>query len=110
MPIVHIPPEKGSSIVVINISGKFDFSTHKDFRETYIHHTQKGLDFKVDLSETEYMDSSALGMLLMLREYAEENEGKVWIHEPQKDVHKILQIANFDRFFEITQCGSQENE
>ena len=48
--------------VMINVNGRFDFNDHQTFRETY-RQCDKGTKFVLNLDGTEYMDSSALGML-----------------------------------------------
>ena len=55
--------------VVINISGRFDFNAHHDFRNIY-RNEKSDAAYTIDMSGTEYIDSSALGMLLLLREHA----------------------------------------
>ena len=53
------------STVTIAISGRFDFGIHREFRNAYEKAEVKSANPKyvVDLGGTEYMDSSALGML-----------------------------------------------
>lgn len=87
--------------IKINVGARFDYAVHKDFREAYVGHTSSGLTFKVDLSEAYHMDSSALGMLLLLKEHAEKLAGKVILERPSETVLKVLKIANFDKLFKI---------
>jgi anti-anti-sigma factor len=57
----------------IALSGRFDFSAHQAFREACaaaLDAAQIG-ELKVDLAGVDYLDSSALGMLLLLREKAQ---------------------------------------
>ena len=57
--------------VLINISGRFDYKVSQEFRDTYRQVPgQEGVAYYVNLSDASYMDSSALGMLLLLREHA----------------------------------------
>lgn len=86
--------------VDITITGRFDFSLHKDFRETYRHHPGVG-EYRVNLGGAEYIDSSALGMLLLLRDHAESGHGHVVLAGPTPGVRKVLAIANFDKLFRI---------
>ncbi len=54
-------------VLVVDVGTKFDFSKVEDFRNAY---GELGADVShitVDLSRTEYMDSSALGMLLNMQ-------------------------------------------
>ncbi|WP_448214258.1 STAS domain-containing protein [Colwellia sp. MEBiC06753] len=89
--------------VIISIDDRFDFSLHQIFRDTYISETQKGSIFILDLSKTSYMDSSALGMILLLKDFAEKIEGQVIIRQPNDSVAKILEIAQFHRLMTIEQ-------
>ncbi|MCK5871830.1 MAG: STAS domain-containing protein [Methylococcales bacterium] len=85
----------------VSISGRFDFSIHQNFRKI----TQQTGDgvraIVIDLSDTDYMDSSALGMLLVLRDKVHENKEAITIKNSKEDVQKILKIANFDKLFTL---------
>ena len=87
--------------VTIQIDGRFDYTTNKAFREAYQDH-EPGVQYEIDASKMEFMDSSALGMLLLLREHVGDPERKVRIVNCQDSVRETLKLANFDRLFEIT--------
>lgn len=94
----------GGQTLTIAITGRFDFTLHKDFREAYTESGKNG-DIKsyiIDLSGTDYMDSSALGMLLLLREYAGGDKGNIQIKNCNSEIKEILEISNFDRLFSIS--------
>jgi anti-anti-sigma factor len=55
----------------------------------------------VDLKDTEYMDSSALGMLLLLKECSVNNASKIKIVHARPEIRAILDIASFDKLFSI---------
>ncbi len=85
----------------VTISGRFDFSIHQNFRKVT---QQAGAGVKaisIDLSDTDYMDSSALGMLLVLRDKVGENKESITIKNAKTEVKKILEIANFDKLFTL---------
>jgi len=79
----------------IAVQGRFDFSAHKDFRDSYETLAASPERFTVDLREATYLDSSALGMLLLLRDYAGGDASEVSIVNCNPDVRKILTISNF---------------
>ena len=56
----------------------------------------------VDLKDTTYLDSSALGMLLLLRDHAGGDESDVLVVHASSDVRKILAISNFEKLFDIS--------
>ena len=53
------------------------------------------------MTSTEYMDSSALGMLLLLREHCGGDKRRIIIRNASATVDKIMRIANFDKLFEM---------
>jgi anti-anti-sigma factor len=82
----------------ISIHGRFDFGSHQAFRQAYEQVLATDNVF-VDLAHTEYLDSSALGMLLVLKDTV---GGKpIQIVGCRPAVKRILEIANFDRIFTI---------
>lgn len=88
--------------VKINIQGRFDYKVSSEFRDAYRHiPARDGIEYCVNLRDVDYMDSSALGMLLLLREHAKCRGGKVIIEHPKEPIDKILKIANFEYLFTI---------
>ncbi len=87
--------------ISICVEQRFDFSQHQNFRDAYSKCTRKGTCFTLDLSLTEYMDSSALGMILLLKDHVENISGRLIISKPSETVNKILEIAQFHRLINI---------
>ncbi len=57
--------------------------------------------YVVDLKDTTYLDSSALGMLLLLRDHAGGDSAQIRLLNCNPDVRKILAISNFEQLFKI---------
>lgn len=87
--------------LTIKVDGRFDFSAHQEFREAYEGVSRDVKSFIVDLGGTSYLDSSALGMLLLLRDHAGGDSAEVQIVNCNQDVRKILTISNFEQLFKI---------
>ena len=102
MPISTHISENGSE-VTIRVTGRFDFNVHREFRHAYEEARKRSTNprFTVDLGEAEYMDSSALGMLLLLRENAGGDNANVSITRCRPTIRGILEIANFNKMFRI---------
>lgn len=89
---------------LMRLNGRFDFNAHKTFRETY----QQLLDedaikeIALDLGQVEYLDSSALGMLLQLKEKADSKRKTIKLKNCSQLARDVLAIANFDKLFEIS--------
>lgn len=86
------------NIVTIHIDGRFDFSIHQDFLSAYKDYPKGERRYIVDLENAEYMDSSAMGMLLRLRDYASKS-GQVELRNGNDGIMELLKIANFDKLF-----------
>ena len=87
--------------LTIHVNGRFDFNLHKEFRNAYKDCTAPGTHYVIDLARAEYMDSSALGMLLLLREQVGGDEKTVRIANARPEIRQILTISNFNRLFRI---------
>ncbi len=86
--------------VTIAVVGKFDFQLYDEFRASYANTAGNGVTYIVDLADTDYLDSSALGMLLLLREHAGGETSDIRITQASSAVQKILDVANFGKLFE----------
>lgn len=89
------------SELTITVQGRFDFSTLQQFRNAYEKITPKPKAYVIDLKDSEYLDSSALGMLLALRDYAGGDDANVRIINSNMDVKKILVITKLDELFKV---------
>jgi HptB-dependent secretion and biofilm anti anti-sigma factor len=88
---------------VIRLSGRFDFTVHREFREA-VNQAMVPPDVRevqVDLGNVAYLDSSALGMLLMLRDKARAANRAVTLSNCRGSVKQVLDIANFSKLFPI---------
>ena len=86
---------------IMQIKGKFDFNLVQDFRLAYANVTNETDTVVVDLRETEYMDSSALGMLLNMQKLLSDKVDNFKISNCRPQIKKILQISRFDKKFDI---------
>jgi HptB-dependent secretion and biofilm anti anti-sigma factor len=94
---------KEGSKAVVKLSGRFDFNTHREFRAVYEPLVaDAGIrSVAVDFSAVDYLDSSALGMLLMLRDKMGGANKEVGLSGVRGNVKQVLDIANFGKLFHI---------
>lgn len=100
MAILAQPSADGQALY-ISIQGRFDFGAHQEFRNAYERVEVTPKRYVVDLRDTTYLDSSALGMLLLLRDYAGGDRADIRLINCNADVRKILAISNFEQLFSI---------
>lgn len=88
----------------IQLSGRFDFNTHREFRGAYEPLVADAAvrSVLVDFSGVDYLDSSALGMLLMLRDKVGGANKEVALTGVRGNVKQVLDIANLGKLFQIS--------
>ena len=92
----------GGSCLNIAIEGRFDASLLDGFRRSFEECESDSISrYVVDLAETVHLDSSALGMLLVLRDYAGGDQANISIVNSSPEVKKIFAISSFEQLFTI---------
>lgn len=87
--------------LTVSIVGNFDFSLQKDFREAYESEGKAVSNYVIDLKSVEFMDSSACGMLLVLKDYIGGDGKRIKITNTSPDVLKTMKMIQFDSLFNI---------
>jgi len=90
---------------IVAPSGRFDFSIHKAFRQACEAALKdpRTTEIEIDLSKVEYIDSSALGMLLLLKDQADAAGKAICLSGMQGMVRKVLEVANFAKLIALRQ-------
>ena len=86
------------------LNGRFIFSCHSEFTQQTTKLLIGNPDIKtliLDLSGLEYIDSSGLGLLLVLRDKTEAKKIEIILRQPKKLVLDILNVVKFNRLFTI---------
>ncbi len=98
-----IANEVSGDRATLKLGGRFDFHSHRDFRAAYEKVLETGAvrEIIINFGEVDYLDSSALGMLLLLREKAEGTGKSVVLAGLQGTVKQVLDIANFGKLFSV---------
>lgn len=87
--------------LTIHIDGRFDFSSLQAFKDVYESQNNIFPNYVINLKDADYLDSSALGMLLALREYAGGESANISIENCNPDIKKILRITKLDDLFTV---------
>lgn len=87
--------------VTVTVQGRFDFNILQEFRDAYTSMAGSDHEFTVDLAQTEYIDSSALGMLLNMKNHLGRDDCAISIRNCQPNLMKIFSIAHFDKKFKF---------
>lgn len=93
--------------LVIHLDEQFNFQCQGEFRHEYENNASANIQkITVDFRKTQYIDSSSLGMMLVLREYADENcnlrGAPIEFIHCGSVVMEILGVTNFGKLFAIS--------
>ena len=88
----------------LRLGGRFQFDSHRAFRAAYdVLIADTGVRAVVlDFGDVDYLDSAALGMLLLLREKLAAVGKTVELANARGAARQILEVANFARLFRIS--------
>lgn len=86
-----------------HLSGRFDYTTRSQFVEQVVNAVEgnPASALTIDMSSLDYIDSSALGMLLMLRDKARRAGKTVVLSGVQGTIMQIIRTAQFDKLFAV---------
>lgn len=88
----------------IQVHGHFNFAQHAAFRDASraVLAVTDVKSIEINLMDADYLDSSALGMLLVLREQANDRGiSRIHISNAKPVIRQIFAVARFEKFFDI---------
>ncbi|MFT3710147.1 MAG: STAS domain-containing protein [Archangium sp.] len=95
-----ISAQHEAGTTTLTVDGKFNFGCYQDFHGA-IAGVSASQQFVVDLRRATYLDSAALGMLLLLRDRVGADPSRVVLRVGDGQPRDVLQLANFAKLFTI---------
>lgn len=91
------------SNAVVQLNGRFDFNCIREFKALCdpLLNIAMVTAIEINMSNVEYIDSTALGMLLTLRDKGKAAKKTVSLRGCKGVPKQVLEVANFDKLFEI---------
>ena len=92
-----------NKVATLTLRGRFDFSQYSVFKEEQNRVLDKDSinEIVLDFGGLEYLDSAALGIMLVLLDKAKAKGQTVTIRRAKGVVREILDVAHFERMFII---------
>ena len=94
---INAKMDEAEQKLTISVEGRFDFSAHKEFRDSYQCAEGEPRQYQVDMASADYIDSSALGMLLVLRDRSGGDAANISIVNCSDEIKKIFSISRVVR-------------
>jgi anti-anti-sigma factor len=92
-----------SDIETLRLPSRFDYSFHRQFGEMYapLIDSLSCKEIVLDFTQVEYLDSSALGMMVLLNKKFSGQGNKIKIKGAHGATEEILKMANMQKIFEF---------
>jgi len=95
---IEVKKSNDGKELIIYLDEQFNFAHHKDFREAY-RNESPGMRYRVNMARARQFDSSALGMLLLLKKHAGGDKADVILEDIPGEIRDVLEVANFHKIF-----------
>ena len=93
-----ITEETHSDTVTLKLEGSFTYTQRKLFQETLKNIAPKTVEhIIVDLSQVSFLDSAALGLLMITHRQLVADKRKLSLAHPQSTVRQIIELANLHK-------------
>lgn len=97
--------------IVLQLQSRVNWSAQLEFRNAIGTAVDAAAnDIKVDFGAVEYIDSTVLGLLLILRAEAQARNKSVSLINCRDNVKAVLDIANFGKLFPISQTAVPDEQ
>jgi len=104
---MRITGEKRGSVMVFTLTGRLDYQTSPAIQDELIGQISKAEHRLVlDLSETDYVSSAGLRVLVAVAKRIEQAGGKLVLCALREVVVEVLRVSSFDRLLPV--CAARD--
>ena len=98
---MNITQKVSDGHVFVHMEGRFDFGTRKTFKEAMDQAIKEGMPVVLDLGQVTFVDSSALGLLVISHQNLKNKKIPFSLVNPQTYVQQLLDLANVAKMIPI---------
>ncbi|KUJ72178.1 STAS domain-containing protein [Thiomicrospira sp. WB1] len=93
--------------VRLQVKGHFDIGCYDHFNQVISDYLDTAVAIIIDFSQADHLDSSALGMLLLLREKVSDRSVSVALENVNTTLYRVFKVSKFDQLFAINSPARQ---
>ncbi len=99
---IAITLDEKNKFVMVSIAGRFDYSLHEEFKNV-LDHTKSNhyIKFVIDLGQVDEIDSSAIGMILLLKDMAGGKQSNVELKHIRPSIKEELEVAQIYKLVKV---------
>ena len=102
---------KSGDVTVIDVEGQLIVGNRQELKQTVLDEIENGESkFVVNFSETGYIDSSGLGVLVSLSKKIREQGGELRLSSLNEDLRTLFELTKLDTLFRITDTKEEALE
>ena len=99
---MKVTERQNGDFAVLDLEGRFDFGARSDFKDALDRVQTAGSRYIIlNLQDIVFVDSSALGLLVVAHQNLKLKEGRIGLVNPQPYVRQILDLANVPRMIPV---------
>src|SRR3954465_2843546 len=100
--------KKQGDVVVVDVEGQLIVGNRQELKQKVLDELEKGeKKFLIDFSQTGYIDSSYLGVLVSLSKKIREQGGELTLANLNDDLKTLLELPKLDTLFQISDTGDR---
>lgn len=88
---------------ILHLDGRFDFGARKIFKEAMDRASEEGSPIGLELEKVTFVDSSALGLLVICHQNLKNKNVSFFLVNPQTYVKQVLDLANIGKMIPVFQ-------
>jgi len=94
--------QRQSDITVVDVEGQLIVGNRQELKQKVLDELEKGeRKFLIDFSQTGYIDSSGLGVLVSLSKKIREQGGELRLANLNDDLKTLFELTKLDTLFQI---------
>ena len=95
--------KKNAEVVVVDVEGQLIVGNLQELKQKVLDELEKGeKKFLIDFSQTGYIDSSGLGVLVSLSKKIREQGGELRLANLNDDLQTLFELTKLDTLFQIS--------
>lgn len=97
----EVTTEQKGAVLTIHLSGCFGYKLIPKFRDAY-KGLAAGMPVNINLERVYQIESSALGALMVMRNFLGGEKADISLVNPSSEMRNILELSQYHRVFKIT--------
>lgn len=94
--------KKQGDVVVVDVEGQLIVGNRQELKQKVLDEVEKGeRKFLIDFTQTGYIDSSGLGVLVSLSKKIREHGGELRLADLNDDLQTLFELTKLDTLFQI---------